>query len=375
MTRQLLALACAIVAAASYVGVANAAQTTAASCPTAGAVTATTPITITGGTASVSFTIAAGCTAQPVSLVSYTAPDSTFDQSRADQQAIFGTPVSQSLPAGTYTWSVAVPDCFFQVDLVSQAPIAHLGPAGSNNFYTQQGTLVSSLNGGTTTCESSSPPPPPPCSIPSALSNVGPITVSGDKAHVSFTVNEGCTISLTLVSYKAPGPTFDENTASQQVRFSEDHRESLSAGNYTLTVDVPSCYYQIDFVRGASIEQLGPAGSGNFYGDRLIESVNGGTNSCTETTTQTETPPVEQQPVQQVVVQAPVQQAPVVQAPVVQAPVQQPTAQPPVTTPVNGVAGVHHTIVHKKAKKHVRKKVKRVAKAAKAVVHKTSLTG
>ena len=32
------------------------------------------------------------------------------------------------------------------------------------------------------------------------------------------------------------------------------------------------------------------------------------------------------------------------------------------TTPVNGVAGVHHTIVHKKAKKHVRKKVKRVAK-------------
>ena len=36
-------------------------------------------------------------------------------------------------------------------------------------------------------------------------------------ASVSFKVKSGCNVELTLVSYKAPGPTFDRATANQQM--------------------------------------------------------------------------------------------------------------------------------------------------------------
>jgi uncharacterized repeat protein (TIGR01451 family) len=118
----------------------------------------------------------------------------------------------------------------------------------------------------------------------------GPITISGGVATVRFTVANGCSnIELSLVSYKAPGPTFSEETASQQVKYASQTK-TFSAGSGELTVAVPDCYYQVDFVYGKPIDQLGPAGSNNFYGKqgRLISALNGGTAGCTTTPT----PPV-----------------------------------------------------------------------------------
>lgn len=106
--------------------------------------------------------------------------------------------------------------------------------------------------------------------------------VEGSTVTVTFTVAEGCTVPASLVAYQAPAPTFDATTADQQVVFDSD-TGTFGPGQHTMTVTVPGCYFQVDFVRGAVIEQLGPAGSDNFYGvqGRLIDADNGGTQSCT----------------------------------------------------------------------------------------------
>ena len=105
------------------------------------------------------------------------------------------------------------------------------------------------------------------------------------RAHVTFTVAAGCKdIKLTLVSYKAPGPTFDVNTADQQTVF--DYKTQLfSAGTWEMDIAYPDCYYQVDFVYGERIEKFGPADSNNFYyrQGRNIRSFHGGTAGCTTT--------------------------------------------------------------------------------------------
>jgi hypothetical protein len=144
---------------------------------------------------------------------------------------------------------------------------------------------------------SCSTPPPPVCA--SQVGDDGAVTDSDlsldsstHRAHVTFTVAAGCKdIKLTLVSYKAPGPTFDVNTADQQVVF--DYKTQLfSAGTWHLDVAYPDCYFQVDFVYGERIEKFGPADSNNFYyrQGRNIRSFHGGTTGCT-TTPPTPTPP------------------------------------------------------------------------------------
>ena len=83
------------------------------------------------------------------------------------------------------------------------------------------------------------------------------------------------------MSYKAPGPAFDADTAHLQT-VHDSKTVLLGAGSHTLTVLVPNCYYQVDFVYGDVIATLGPAGSSNFYSaqGRLIKARNGGSGAC-----------------------------------------------------------------------------------------------
>jgi hypothetical protein len=106
---------------------------------------------------------------------------------------------------------------------------------------------------------------------------------SPDTVVASFTVPSNCSVPLSLVSYTAPGPSFDANTADKQTVF--DHTPdgaAYGAGHHSLTVKVPACYFQVDFVRGAIIDKFGPAGSNNFYSPqgRLIAADNGGSTAC-----------------------------------------------------------------------------------------------
>jgi len=113
---------------------------------------------VPGQAVTANFTIAAGCSAEQVSLVSYQAPSGSFDSATADQETVFDA-ATGTFGAGDHTLIVTTPACFFQVDFVRGAVITKLGPAGSNNFYSAQGRLISADNGGTTNCTPVTPPP------------------------------------------------------------------------------------------------------------------------------------------------------------------------------------------------------------------------
>ena len=104
--------------------------------------------TAEGETVQVSFTVAAGTAPETLSLVSYTAPGSTFVASQAAQQQIFDVDTGTFGP-GTYTLKVTIPYSYYQVDFVCGSVIDTFGPANSNIFYSAQNRLFSADNGGT----------------------------------------------------------------------------------------------------------------------------------------------------------------------------------------------------------------------------------
>lgn len=107
-------------------------------------------------------------------------------------------------------------------------------------------------------------------------------TKEGDTITVTFKVNGDHPHDVTFVSYTAPDPIFVADHASQQQIFEVVTQTFNPGGPYTLTIHVPNCYYQVDFVCGLAINQLGPAGSNIFYTPqmRLVSADNGGTHMC-----------------------------------------------------------------------------------------------
>ncbi len=99
----------------------------------------------------------------------------------------------------------------------------------------------------------------------------------GDTVKVRFTVAINHTATLTLVSYTAPGSSFDANKASLQAVY-QFATGIFTAGYHTMQVTIPRCYFQVDFVCGDYIDRFGPAGSNVFYSaqNRLISADNGG---------------------------------------------------------------------------------------------------
>lgn len=112
--------------------------------------------------------------------------------------------------------------------------------------------------------------------------DLGDNVASGDHVKLNFAIAAGCNdIQLSLVAYKAPSASFNAATAHLQVLY-DSETGFFDAGNHSMEIDVPACFFQVDFVFGAVIVQLGPAGSNNFYTPqgRLIDSDNGGQGSC-----------------------------------------------------------------------------------------------
>ena len=103
----------------------------------------------------------------------------------------------------------------------------------------------------------------------------------GDTVTANFTVNAGKVATLSLVSYKAPAPTWTSANMQLQAIF-DVQSATFSAGRHSLTVKVPNCYFQVDFVGGLAIDRFGPAGSNILYSaqGRLISYHNGGTRPC-----------------------------------------------------------------------------------------------
>jgi hypothetical protein len=260
-----------------------------------------------------SFTVPAHCSVE-ASLVSYQAPSSSYDARTASQQTVFDSQ-DRTFGAGNQSLSVAVPNCYFQVDFVRGPVIQHLGPAGSNNFYGAQGRLISSANGGSRSCAagassgtttgksgsggssgttSNAGTPPARCEDTPQLSDVsyllgGATTVSNLRGHVTagetvkanFTVPANCSMQLSLAAYQAPLPYFTPESAPQQKLF-DSQSDTFTAGVHSLQVTVPGCYFQVDFVHGPVLPTLGST-SETDYGDVLISADNGGRSSCSST--------------------------------------------------------------------------------------------
>src|SRR5262249_50348195 len=90
--------------------------------------------------------------------------------------------------------------------------------------------------------------------------------------------------------YIAPTPTWSDSNAYQQTIYQVSSGSYYTAPNHTLTVTIPNCYYQIDFVCGQAIGQLEPNQNHNAYGpdsaeilyhaqQRLTTSDNSGTTA------------------------------------------------------------------------------------------------
>jgi hypothetical protein len=105
-------------------------------------------------------------------------------------------------------------------------------------------------------------------------------TNQGDEVTVTFTVPAGGVEQFSLVSYTAPDAYFDANRASLQQIF-EGQTGFFLPGTHTMNVSLPTSNYQVDFVCGPIIDQLGAASSNIFYTPqgRLISADNDGYNT------------------------------------------------------------------------------------------------
>jgi hypothetical protein len=111
-------------------------------------------------------------------------------------------------------------------------------------------------------------------------------TQQGDTVQANFTVARGAGPTvLTLVSYNAPGSTFNPATASQDT-IAVVASGTFGPGRHSLSVTLPNSFYQVDFVLGPAINQFGPAGSNIFYTaeHRLLSQDNGGTPASAPST-------------------------------------------------------------------------------------------
>ncbi|HEY3544124.1 MAG TPA: hypothetical protein VGK79_16425 [Gaiellaceae bacterium] len=189
--------------------------------------TVTSPLTNTNGVASVSFTVAAGCDDMQVSLVSYSAPSGTFDEQTASQQVVFKS-VTQSLSTGSFTLSVEVPSCYYQIDLVYGTPIEQLGPAGTTNLYGKQDRLISTSTGGNTACNI-----PPPVVQPQQLTICHATGNPDDAGHgyVSITADVQGILNGHLAQHEADIiPPFTVNGVTYSQHFDAAGQAILAAG-------------------------------------------------------------------------------------------------------------------------------------------------
>jgi hypothetical protein len=116
------------------------------------------------------------------------------------------------------------------------------------------------------------------------VTNLRGHTAQGDTVVANFTVTAGPTL-VSLVSYNAPGSSFNAGTAGQQTIVA-DVSGTFQPGPQSLSVTIPNNFYQVDFVLGTAIDHFGPAGSDIFYSaqNRLLSADNGGTQPVSAAT-------------------------------------------------------------------------------------------
>jgi hypothetical protein len=141
---------------------------------TCGLTTAITGATmsVSGQTATASFTVPATCASSEFSIVSYRAPNSKGIP--ITQQTIFQS-LSETFGPGAQTMSIQLPNCFYQADLYTGPPVdAQSTKSVDTAFFAL--ALQSSANGGTTSCTAATPVTP--AATPTPVPTPAPATTA-----------------------------------------------------------------------------------------------------------------------------------------------------------------------------------------------------
>jgi hypothetical protein len=171
--------------------------------------------------------------------------------------------IAETVPTGDVETAPNLPDYY----AVTVAASANTGNLNFDNFQVPNCPLQNvyyTINGSCT-----------------KITNLRGATAQGETVTVTFTVpSTSAPMVYSLVTYNAPDSVFNASDASQQTIY-QDATGTFGPGTHTLTVTIPNNYYQIDFVCGAAIDKLGPAGSNIFYSaqTRLDSADNAGLHS------------------------------------------------------------------------------------------------
>ncbi len=204
---------------------------------------------------------------------------------------------TKTLSDGAYSFTNLMPGTYYVQEAVPSGYIqTGGGPNGSagNTYYTVTAAYGQTYAGNN--FDDFQEPTCTPTGVSFTVNNNNCLTTvsdlrgntqQGDTVTVKFTVPAGpMSDQLSLVSYIAPGSSFNASTAYQQQIFDVASGTFAPGGTYTLTVLIPNCYYQIDFICGPAINVLGPQNvgpdSGNIFytaEDRLLSADNGGTQA------------------------------------------------------------------------------------------------
>jgi hypothetical protein len=158
-----------------------------------------------GDTVTATFTVPAGMD-DTLTLVSYTAPSSTWSDANAYEQVIYQQATGTFTP-GTHTLTVQIPNDDYQIDFFCGAAIGQLepnqnndayGPDSADITYHAEDRFISSDNGGTKVC-SPMPAPTPATPIPQSSPTTATMVLS-DSATLSGGYNPTGSITFTLYS-------------------------------------------------------------------------------------------------------------------------------------------------------------------------------
>ena len=124
-------------------------------------------------------------------------------------------------------------ETYYQVDFVVGEPKEQVGP--DSGFYSDEKRLIRFAHG-VDEQKTRGGSVPSLAADAAACLNAGYIQFDDGMATVSFTVQDGCELTLSLVSYEKPGPGFDRSVTQELV---DSSTKTFGPGEYTLTVDLP----------------------------------------------------------------------------------------------------------------------------------------
>lgn len=109
-------------------------------------------------------------------------------------------------------------------------------------------------------------------------------------AHIHLSGSENCQLTVSMASWQttalhdpANDKTYQSDFYKTQKLYDSATKTFTGAGNVTMSVKVPDCFYQVDLVRGASATGTYPGGAagGPLYPKgAMIHSLHGGTKAC-----------------------------------------------------------------------------------------------